>query len=38
MICQKKVCFEAKDGPGKNSLAFLVLFEEINPLKKAVER
>jgi hypothetical protein len=35
---QKKACFEAKDGPGKNSLAFLVLFEEINPLKKAVER
>jgi hypothetical protein len=29
---QKKACFEAKDGPGKSYLAFLVLFEEINPL------
>jgi hypothetical protein len=30
---QKKACFEAKDKPGKNSLAFLVLFKEINALK-----
>jgi hypothetical protein len=29
---QKKACFEAKSGPGKNSLAFLVLLEEINAL------
>jgi hypothetical protein len=26
-----KACFEAKAGPGTKSLAFLVLFEEINP-------
>jgi hypothetical protein len=30
---QKKAHFEAKAGPGKKSLAFLVLFEEINALK-----
>jgi hypothetical protein len=30
---QKKACFEAKAVPGKKSLAFLVLFEEINALK-----
>jgi hypothetical protein len=29
---QKKVHFEAKAGHGKNSMAFLVLFEEINVL------
>jgi hypothetical protein len=29
---QKKTRFEAKDGPGKKSLAFL--FEEINALKR----
>jgi hypothetical protein len=29
---QKKTLFEAKDGPGKKSLAFL--FEEINALKR----
>jgi hypothetical protein len=34
---QKKACFEAKAGPGKNSLAFLVLFEEINALKKQLK-
>jgi hypothetical protein len=28
-----KACFEAKAGPGKKSLAFLFLFEEINALK-----
>jgi hypothetical protein len=28
-----KAHFEAKDGPGKKSLAFLCLFEEINALK-----
>jgi hypothetical protein len=31
---QKKACFEAKAGPGKKSLAFIVLFEEINALKR----
>jgi hypothetical protein len=30
---QKKAHFEAKAGPGKKSLAFLVLFEETNSLK-----
>jgi hypothetical protein len=29
----KKAHFEAKAGPGKNSLAFLCLFEEINALR-----
>jgi hypothetical protein len=32
---QKKTCFEAKDGPGKKSLAFL--FEEINALKRQLK-
>jgi hypothetical protein len=31
---KNKACFEAKAGPGKKSLAFLVLFEEINALKR----
>jgi hypothetical protein len=31
---QKKACFETKDGPGKKSLSFIFLFEEMNPLKK----
>jgi hypothetical protein len=31
---RKKACFEAKAGPRKNPLAFLVLFEEINALKR----
>jgi hypothetical protein len=30
---QKKAFFEAKAGPGKKSLAFLFLFEDINALK-----
>jgi hypothetical protein len=34
---QKKAHFEAKAGPGKKSLAFLLLFEEINTLKKHLE-
>jgi hypothetical protein len=32
---QKKACFEAKDGPGKKSLAFL--FEELNALKRQLK-
>jgi hypothetical protein len=32
-----KTCFEAKAGSGKNSLAFLVLFEEINTLKRQMK-
>jgi hypothetical protein len=31
---QKKACFKAKAGPGKKLLAFLVLFKEINTLKR----
>jgi hypothetical protein len=34
---QKKACFESKAGPGKKSLAFLVLFEEINALKRQLK-
>jgi hypothetical protein len=34
---QKKAHFEAKGGPGKKSLAFLVLFEEINALKRQLK-
>jgi hypothetical protein len=34
---QKKAHFEAKAGPGKKSLAFLVLFEEINALKRQLK-
>jgi hypothetical protein len=34
---QKKACFEAKAGPGKKSLAFLFLFEEINALKRQLK-
>jgi hypothetical protein len=33
----KKTCFEAKSGLGKNSLAFRFLFEEINTLKRQLE-
>jgi hypothetical protein len=31
---QKKAFFEAKAGPGKKSLSFSFLFEEINALKR----
>jgi hypothetical protein len=34
---QKKPRFEAKAEPGKKSLAFLVLFEEINALKRQLK-
>jgi hypothetical protein len=34
---QKKARFEAKAEPGKKSLAFLVLFEEINALKRQLK-
>jgi hypothetical protein len=34
---QKKACFEAKAGPGKKSLAFLFLFEEINAFKRQLK-
>jgi hypothetical protein len=34
---QKKVHFEAKAGPGKKSLAFLVLFKEIDVLKRQLK-
>jgi hypothetical protein len=34
---QKKARFEAKDGPGKKYLTFLVLFEEINALKRQLK-
>jgi hypothetical protein len=34
---QKKACFEAKAGPGKKSLAFLFLFEEINALTRQLK-
>jgi hypothetical protein len=33
----KKVCFEAKAGPGKKSLAFLFIFQEIHALKTHLE-
>jgi hypothetical protein len=32
-----KAFFEAKAGPGKKSLAFLILFEEINALKRQLK-
>jgi hypothetical protein len=32
-----KAHFEAKAGPGKKSLAFLILFEEINALKRQLK-
>jgi hypothetical protein len=32
-----KACFEAKAGPGKKSLAFLFIFEEINSLKRQLK-
>jgi hypothetical protein len=31
---KNKDCFEAKAGPGKKTLAFLVIFEEINAHKR----
>jgi hypothetical protein len=34
---QKKARFEAKAGPGKKSLAFLCLFEEINAFKRQLK-
>jgi hypothetical protein len=34
---QKKSCFEAKSGPRKKSLTFLVLFKEINALKRQLQ-
>jgi hypothetical protein len=34
---QKKAHFESKAGPGKNSLAFSFLFEEINVLKRQLK-
>jgi hypothetical protein len=34
---QKKACFEAKSVPGKKSLVFLFLFEEINALKRQLK-
>jgi hypothetical protein len=34
---QEKNCFEAKAGLGKKSLAFFVLFEEINALKRQLK-
>jgi hypothetical protein len=34
---KNKAHFEAKAGPGKKSLAFLVLFEEINALKRQLK-
>jgi hypothetical protein len=34
---QKKACSEAKAGPGNKCLAFLVLFEEINALKRQLQ-
>jgi hypothetical protein len=34
---QKQACFEGKAGPGKKSLTFLVLFEEINALKSQLK-
>jgi hypothetical protein len=34
---QKKACSEAKAGPGNKCLAFLVLFKEINALKRQLQ-
>jgi hypothetical protein len=34
---QKKSCFEAKSGPGKKSLDFSFIFEEINALKRQLK-
>jgi hypothetical protein len=34
---QNKACFEAKAEPGKKSLAFILLFEEINALKRQLQ-
>jgi hypothetical protein len=34
---KNKACFEAKAGPGKKSLAFVFLFEEINALKRQLK-
>jgi hypothetical protein len=32
-----KACFEAQAGPGKKSLTFLFLFEEMNALKRQLK-
>jgi hypothetical protein len=32
-----KACIEPKAGPGKKSLEFLVLFEEVNALKRQLQ-
>jgi hypothetical protein len=34
---KNKACFEAKSGPGKKSLAFIFLFEEMNALKRQLK-
>jgi hypothetical protein len=34
---KNKACFEAKAGPGKKSLVFLFLFEQINALKSQLQ-
>jgi hypothetical protein len=34
---QKNALFEAKDGPGKKSLSFVVLFKEINAPKRLLK-
>jgi hypothetical protein len=34
---RKRLCFEAKDRPGKKSLASAFLFEEINALKRQLK-
>jgi hypothetical protein len=34
---QKKACFEAKAEPGKKSLAFLFVFEEVNSHKRQLK-
>jgi hypothetical protein len=34
---KNRACFEAKAGPGKKSLAFIFLFEEINALKRQLQ-
>jgi hypothetical protein len=34
---QKKACFEVKAGPRKKSLAFLILFEEVNAIRRQLK-
>jgi hypothetical protein len=34
---KRKTCFEAKAGPRKKSFVFLVVFEEINALKRQLK-